>query len=496
MNKLAFCVLLLASATQSFSQNTISVLFNSDSYQLTPFQADNINVLLKDADCKFCSISISAHTDPDGTDAYNVELSRKRLTSVRNYLEKRYTCITIQEAQHHGENRLLNDSRTSALKALNRRVELTLNCQDDNNDDQEDELQDVWSSINQLPSSERTLTVDGARGGRFELDNGAILYVGANNFKPGQINLRVSQGLNHSDALKHGLTTQLNSTGELLESAGMYRIRAYQGSQLVPNLKANDIRVYIPIEDEDYQTFTGVKNNNYVEWIAQERSDLDFFKPTLALQELYRCSALESAGVGVKRNPFCGFFWCQVRSFFSKSRKKAIGNYCMGLFQSCESYSPFMELYSKEIIKEFGSEAAFTLFLAKSTPDEALERLKEIIPDFEAKKYFVMDMPDYNWINCDRFARAQNTTSVVVPGQYDERVDARLYFKDINSVMAGTPSKNGIRFPRIPVGQIATLVIVKKINDVLMISQDEFKVGEKPRINFKPSKSEALESLF
>lgn len=61
------------------------------------------------------------------------------------------------------------------------------------------------------------------------------------------------------------------------------------------------------------------------------------------------------------------------------------------------------------------------------------------------------------------------------------------------------PNENGLqksKFNKVPVGQIATLVIVKRINDVLLMSSDEFHIGDNPKVHFKPIKTNDLKQLF
>ena len=60
----------------------------------------------------------------------------------------------------------------------------------------------------------------------------------------------------------------------------------------------------------------------------------------------------------------------------------------------------------------------------------------------------------------------------------------------------GQSLNKSAKFNRIPVGKIATLVILKSVNDVLMMSSEDFKVGDKPKIHFKPIHSADLKGVF
>ena len=68
-------------------------------------------------------VRIEGHTDSQGSDSYNKELSHRRAHSVRRYLMDRGVEGARMVAQGVGEERPLEDNRTSEGRAVNRRVE-------------------------------------------------------------------------------------------------------------------------------------------------------------------------------------------------------------------------------------------------------------------------------------------------------------------------------------------------------------------------------------
>jgi OmpA-OmpF porin, OOP family len=70
------------------------------------------------------NLAIEGHTDNVGDDAYNMELSQKRTTSVKNYLVSKGISEARLNAVGYGETRPVADNTTTAGKAKNRRVEL------------------------------------------------------------------------------------------------------------------------------------------------------------------------------------------------------------------------------------------------------------------------------------------------------------------------------------------------------------------------------------
>jgi outer membrane protein OmpA-like peptidoglycan-associated protein len=71
-------------------------------------------------------VSIDGHTDSDGSDASNTELSQKRAESVKAYLiENGKIDASRLEAKGYGETKPIDANTTPEGKANNRRVELT-----------------------------------------------------------------------------------------------------------------------------------------------------------------------------------------------------------------------------------------------------------------------------------------------------------------------------------------------------------------------------------
>ncbi|MBN1424439.1 OmpA family protein [Candidatus Fermentibacteria bacterium] len=69
-------------------------------------------------------VRIEGHTDSDGSDAYNLDLSQRRAESVRAYLTKRFSIDPMRiDARGFGESVPIASNATPEGKALNRRVE-------------------------------------------------------------------------------------------------------------------------------------------------------------------------------------------------------------------------------------------------------------------------------------------------------------------------------------------------------------------------------------
>jgi outer membrane protein OmpA-like peptidoglycan-associated protein len=74
-------------------------------------------------------VSIEGHTDSQGTDAFNLKLSRDRAASVKKYLLRKGVAGERMVTQGYGETVPIADNRTAAGRAENRRVEFLITRQ-------------------------------------------------------------------------------------------------------------------------------------------------------------------------------------------------------------------------------------------------------------------------------------------------------------------------------------------------------------------------------
>jgi OOP family OmpA-OmpF porin len=77
-------------------------------------------------------IRIEGHTDADGSDSYNKDLSQKRADSVKTYLVEAGVDEAILDAVGYGEEKPIADNDTEAGKEKNRRVEFNIVKQEAN----------------------------------------------------------------------------------------------------------------------------------------------------------------------------------------------------------------------------------------------------------------------------------------------------------------------------------------------------------------------------
>jgi outer membrane protein OmpA-like peptidoglycan-associated protein len=109
-------------------QNTATVNFNFDSYQLTPearMALDELASQIKDRG-NFV-LELQGFADSTGTDTYNNQLTQRRADAVRRYLAEEHNIPLFRmHILGFGEMRSVADNSTREGRAQNRRVEVRL----------------------------------------------------------------------------------------------------------------------------------------------------------------------------------------------------------------------------------------------------------------------------------------------------------------------------------------------------------------------------------
>ncbi len=104
-----------------------NVFYNTDSWELLEESMPELEKLLEFLTInQTVVVEIGGHTDADGTDEHNNQLSERRANSVKEYLVKRGVKADRLFTHGYGESTPVSDNETPAGKKLNRRTEITI----------------------------------------------------------------------------------------------------------------------------------------------------------------------------------------------------------------------------------------------------------------------------------------------------------------------------------------------------------------------------------
>jgi len=109
-------------STQSCQVATVYFDYNSD--QLTSRATSTLNGVAGVLNGKAVRIQLAGHTDNRGSDAFNLDLSKRRAVTVKRYLSSHGVRAGQMAIKAYGESRPAASNRTEAGRAKNRRVEI------------------------------------------------------------------------------------------------------------------------------------------------------------------------------------------------------------------------------------------------------------------------------------------------------------------------------------------------------------------------------------
>jgi outer membrane protein OmpA-like peptidoglycan-associated protein len=103
------------------------IYFEVDSAMLKPESTETLQQVLAVLKSKpSLNLVIEGHTDSQGSDKYNVELSQKRAQAVIDWLVKNGIDVNRLIAKGYGESKPVADNSRPDGRALNRRVEISV----------------------------------------------------------------------------------------------------------------------------------------------------------------------------------------------------------------------------------------------------------------------------------------------------------------------------------------------------------------------------------
>lgn len=495
MNKLAILVFLLVLRLATYAQQgtSISIYFHSNSDVASTTELAQLHAMLKDRDCGLCSINMNGHTDSDGSDDYNQKLSERRIAGIKTVLSKSYGCFKVREEQAYGELKPINENKNAVQKAKNRRVEIQLICSEKPEETKEEPKEKpVWGDYKGLLWS-AFIDCGTKDMGYMDAHDGIKLIIDPNTYgdEDKQLRIQLYTSTTRQTAFNHRFTTQ--TATKLLESAGMFKVVATENGKEIQPVKKDGIHVFIPMlesQKHGFTAFNAIKNDNYTIWEEIKTNNThSFYDPRQTIADL-----MDGEISQVRK---CTFFWCKIKSFFSKNYRARRSQTLANMVGQNQDVMRVYDLFEKQLKSKFPSKEAFTAFILANDRETVLNELGDQIQGFDDISYYVLDLPNSNWINCDWFTNFPNLINVEVDEKYSDDADIRLFFdKQLSIMRASSNDKKNITFNNVPVGELVTLIIVKKLGEILYLSKESFKIGETPRVSFRIIDTNELKNIF
>jgi len=194
-----------------FSQQQFeNVLFASDQYQLSSAAQKHLSNLSEQAESNFAyRFILSGHTDSDGDYAYNQALAEKRCQAVRDYLIAEGISPKNINVAAQGEIQPIASNHNEDGKAMNRRVEITLEVWEVNsNEELYEYFEQSSKQVFRLSNNQEQQVIEGKDGSKLSIPTNAFQYADGSPLKPGDVvELDLDEAVTPSSMIKYRLNT-------------------------------------------------------------------------------------------------------------------------------------------------------------------------------------------------------------------------------------------------------------------------------------------------
>jgi hypothetical protein len=463
-------------------------------------------------------VQIHGHTDQRGNQAYNLNLSEKRVSAVKSYLTSKKIPPAQIETAAFGKALLLTLDDDDQMRGINRRVELVIRyevkipekVEDDDDDFDIQELYDQLSVEAQhfkfLPSKDTA----------FRSQYGSIFYFRANAFKTqagsknDTITIKIKEAFDYASMISENLSTI--SDGMILESQGMFDVRAFDplGNELF--LKTGqDYVALVPVDEikPKMEIFSGTFHNGSINWKTlrgknQERKSLT----NITLRSSKSSSRKRNVNKGKlrgSRNCYiyvyverpqrdCPFFFCKIKQFINPRRKPSMyrtrkqkidcellsvmqNRYRISNMSSISNALNKPQLDSIAKLPEAQRAQAYKNFLDQST-ENALANNSGNVGDMS---YLLFSNTEMRWANIDEFMSApkDQLLAVKLPLKHSKSHDAKLLFKERKVIYPAVEEQGKFTFPKVLKDQDAILVALSYAGGKPKICIQEINTSDK-----------------
>ncbi|MFH2144153.1 MAG: OmpA family protein [Bacteroidota bacterium] len=267
-NKIGIIGLIILTITftiRAYSQDcNIYFDFNSDIMRINDI--GKLHKLINDYNQTNGTFLLVGHTDTVGNQEFNLELSKRRVNSIKNYLISKNIKTSNINTDFKGES-----ITASSDQFYNRRVEVFFQKTGNTSLTYNDFINSIKPQLQNFNvPTDVEVVIEGKKGALITIPKNA--FVSQNDVPvSGEVKIVLTEYYNISDFISDKLSTVSN--GNLLKSAGMIDIQAFKNNQEVKLKEGVDIELAFPKNtDERFYTFYGERmEDGRMNWISDKR---------------------------------------------------------------------------------------------------------------------------------------------------------------------------------------------------------------------------------
>jgi hypothetical protein len=215
---------------------------------------------------KKITFNLTGHTDTIGNVRDNIELSKRRVNAVKNYLIKNKIDSTRIRTDFYGENKTV-----STDQFYNRRVEIYVNNNKQSDNSYEHFLNTIkpQKEVFEIPSNS-DITLEGKKGTVISFPKNAFVSADGRAIE-GNVKIELTEFYSITDFFSDKLST--TSNGNLLTSGGMVYLKVMKDTTEITLKKGVDIEIAFPkAYEKRYYTFYGERlADGSINWQSDKR---------------------------------------------------------------------------------------------------------------------------------------------------------------------------------------------------------------------------------
>ncbi|MDI1235760.1 MAG: OmpA family protein [bacterium] len=278
-----------------------TLFFESSKSQLTIKSKEQLNQFIKQIKLKEISVvSIVGHTDCQGSDAYNIALSKERASTVLNYLQSNVSDFKPIEITYKGELQPKEKNTSELGKQQNRRVEI---CYIKNEFHLPTGFEMPFTHFEINMNKDTTIVVN-AKGTKIHVPKNAF-NCGVNSNSNQTLDLMFREYTNSAEMAFSGIkmTYKANNFEYHFNSAGMFEIQGTYGGKPVELCKGKQLTVDYAIarQVKDMAFFSLNKTSN--EWKMEQEMLPN--RPMQIREKVKKAPINENAGGGSGKKRHC-----------------------------------------------------------------------------------------------------------------------------------------------------------------------------------------------
>lgn len=263
----AFLLVFISSTILGQTQLSKIIYFDFDDDKISAeSKSELLNFKIELASYTESHIKIIGHADQDGSDDYNMNLSKKRAESVKEFIATNNFPSTEVSVSYLGESDLVIPTSDSKAKQRNRRVAIIAEVY---------KYETVSEMVTQLiPNNDQVRSVNQKSESTLELRRGTEVKIPANAFcqangsplTDDNIEMVFKEAFDFAEMVDENLFTQTKD--HILETGGMIYIAASQNGKEVKLQDGKRIELTFPKQKfkDGMELFTGVNDGNDIIW--------------------------------------------------------------------------------------------------------------------------------------------------------------------------------------------------------------------------------------